>query len=98
MVIILRQSLNDLFFSNNDNKNKIDDIQNDIIQLDLAQITPNPFQPRLEFDDEKIVELSQTLKTHGIIQPIVVRSEERRVGKEGRSRTGMCGETEIDKN
>src|SRR5690625_871898 len=73
MVIILRQSLNDLFFSNNDNKNKIDDIQNDIIQLDLAQITPNPFQPRLEFDNEKIVELSQTLKTHGIIQPIVVR-------------------------
>ena len=34
---------------------------------------PNRFQPRTVFADEKIEELSLTIRTHGIIQPIVVR-------------------------
>lgn len=44
-----------------------------IIQIPVADIIPNPYQPRKVFDDDRITELSQTIKTHGIIQPIVVR-------------------------
>lgn len=51
--------------------------QNDeIIQLPVNQIIPNRFQPREIFNEEKINELSQTIHTHGMIQPIVVRKLE----------------------
>ncbi|TQS76344.1 nucleoid occlusion protein [Ornithinibacillus gellani] len=45
----------------------------EVIQLPVDQIEPNQFQPRTIFDDEKIAELAQTINTHGMIQPIVVR-------------------------
>lgn len=40
------------------------------ISIDL--IRPNRYQPRLAFDDDRIVELSQSIKNNGLIQPIVV--------------------------
>lgn len=45
----------------------------EVKQLPLDQIVPSPFQPRTVFDEERIDELCQTIKTHGVIQPIVVR-------------------------
>lgn len=45
----------------------------EVKQLPLDQIVPSPFQPRTIFDEERIDELCQTIKTHGVIQPIVVR-------------------------
>lgn len=45
----------------------------EIKQLPVADISPSPYQPRSVFDEERIDELCQTIKTHGIIQPIVVR-------------------------
>ncbi|MDN4071431.1 MULTISPECIES: nucleoid occlusion protein [Fictibacillus] len=45
----------------------------EILQLQVKDIHPNQFQPRTVFIDERIEELSQTIETHGIIQPIVVR-------------------------
>ena len=39
----------------------------------MIKLVPNRFQPRTVFDDEKIEELSRTIHTHGIIQPIVIR-------------------------
>ncbi|KKI89502.1 chromosome partitioning protein ParB [Bacillus sp. SA1-12] len=39
----------------------------------IQDIVPNRFQPRTVFSDEKIEELALTIRTHGIIQPIVVR-------------------------
>src|SRR5690625_6353026 len=50
--------------------------QDDIISLKVEQIVPNEYQPRTQFDDEKIKELAQTLQTHGIIQPIIVRRKD----------------------
>jgi len=41
--------------------------------IPLEEIIPSPYQPRTVFDDERLDELCQTIKTHGIIQPIVVR-------------------------
>lgn len=45
----------------------------EIKKIAIDSIIPNRFQPRTVFDDEKIEELSRTIHTHGIIQPIVVR-------------------------
>lgn len=45
----------------------------EVIQLSVNQIEPNRFQPRTIFNEEKIKELAQTIHTHGMIQPIVVR-------------------------
>lgn len=46
----------------------------EVIKLPIDKIVPNRFQPRTIFDDDKIEELSRTIHTHGVIQPIVVRS------------------------
>ncbi|WP_337017133.1 nucleoid occlusion protein [Oceanobacillus massiliensis] len=45
----------------------------EVIQLEVERIQPNRFQPRTIFKEEKIKELAQTINTHGMIQPIVVR-------------------------
>ena len=47
---------------------------NDEVKLiPLADIVPSPYQPRTIFDHDRIEELCQTIKTHGVIQPIIVR-------------------------
>ncbi|QTN01188.1 nucleoid occlusion protein [Sediminibacillus dalangtanensis] len=45
----------------------------EVIQIPVNQIEPNRYQPRSIFTQEKIEELAQTIHTHGMIQPIVVR-------------------------
>ncbi len=45
----------------------------EIFELELKDIMPNRFQPREVFDDSALEELSQSIKEHGVIQPIVVR-------------------------
>jgi len=44
-----------------------------IKEIELSQIKPNRFQPRQSFDEQKITELSQSIKKHGILSPILVR-------------------------
>lgn len=44
-----------------------------IIYLKLEQIKPNPFQPREDFDNQSLEELTQSIKEKGVIQPILVR-------------------------
>ncbi|MEG0448940.1 MAG: ParB/RepB/Spo0J family partition protein [Lysinibacillus sp.] len=46
-----------------------------IEQIELKRLVTNPFQPRKVFDDEAIQELAESIKEHGIIQPIVVRKK-----------------------
>jgi ParB family chromosome partitioning protein len=43
-----------------------------IIEVDINQIVPNPHQPRLYFNEEKINELAASIKEHGVIQPLIV--------------------------
>jgi len=45
-------------------------------KLDVESITPNPFQPRKHFDEVALKELSQSIKEHGLLQPIVVIEKE----------------------
>lgn len=44
-----------------------------LLQLRISQIRPNPNQPRRKFDDDSLAELAESIKSTGIIQPIVVR-------------------------
>jgi ParB family chromosome partitioning protein len=41
----------------------------------LSKIRPNPYQPRKHFDPESLVELSESIKTYGLLQPIVVKED-----------------------
>lgn len=43
-----------------------------IRQLDIKKVVPNPDQPRREFDETALNELAESIKEHGIIQPLVV--------------------------
>jgi ParB family transcriptional regulator, chromosome partitioning protein len=45
---------------------------NNIIEIDISSIIPNPHQPRKYFDESSLNELADSIKEHGIIQPIVV--------------------------
>lgn len=44
-----------------------------VSELPIGQIEANPFQPRTHFEQEALQELSDSIKVHGIIQPITVR-------------------------
>ncbi|KYG29659.1 nucleoid occlusion protein [Alkalihalobacillus trypoxylicola] len=50
--------------------------QEEVKQIAIADIVPNRFQPRTVFDQDRIEELAQTIRTHGVIQPIVVRKRD----------------------
>ncbi len=45
----------------------------EVKELDLNDILPNRFQPRIKFNEELILDLSESIKEHGVIQPIIVR-------------------------
>jgi ParB family transcriptional regulator, chromosome partitioning protein len=47
-----------------------------IKELKINEIEPNLNQPRKQFDDEKLVQLSESIKQHGIVQPIIVKRED----------------------
>ena len=44
-----------------------------LVVINIDDIFPNRFQPRLKFDEEKLSELSDSIRKYGVIQPIVVR-------------------------
>ena len=50
-----------------------DERVSDLRYIKLASIMPDPDQPRREFDDDALVELSKSIKEHGVLQPVVVR-------------------------
>ena len=54
-----------------------EDSQKDSVsEVEIAKIVPNPHQPRFHFDEQKLQELADSIKEHGIIQPIVVSQGE----------------------
>ena len=52
-------------------KESFNDEKNTILDLDIKMVQANKEQPRKFFDESKLIELSESLKEHGIIQPLI---------------------------
>jgi len=52
----------------------VKELNSSILEIPVDRIEVNPFQPRTEFDPAELAELSQSIKIHGLIQAITVRS------------------------
>jgi ParB family chromosome partitioning protein len=67
--------------------------------LDVERIDPNPHQPRAAFDDAHLRELAESIKRHGVLQPVVVRRAGDRyelvLGERRLRAAKMCGKTAI---
>ena len=48
------------------------------LEIDIDAIIPNPYQPRVELDQEGLETLAASIRTHGVIQPLVVTHGEER--------------------
>jgi len=48
----------------------------DVLDIPLKQIRPNPYQPRKTFDEKSLHELGDSIKLHGLLQPVVVVEDE----------------------
>ncbi|MEA2111875.1 MAG: ParB/RepB/Spo0J family partition protein [Campylobacterota bacterium] len=48
----------------------------DVLDVPLKQVRPNPYQPRKTFDEKSLQELGDSIKHHGLLQPIVVVEDE----------------------
>ena len=60
------------------NSEKADEIKAQGIEfIDINNIKPNENQPRKSFDDEKLQELANSIKEHGLIQPVILRQAEK---------------------
>lgn len=51
----------------------LEQVQTTLQMVELAKITPSPMNPRKRFDDKSLKELAESIKAHGVQQPIVVR-------------------------
>lgn len=68
--------------------------------LKIADIHTNPYQPRLNFDEEKLAELAKSIQNNGLIQPIIVRKSpiigyELLAGERRLRASQLAGKTEI---
>ncbi|MEZ4911628.1 MAG: ParB/RepB/Spo0J family partition protein [Saprospiraceae bacterium] len=72
----LRSLLTNIEKTNNplERKQLVKELNNSIALVSPELIEVNPFQPRTEFDEEKLLELAKSIKASGLIQPITVRS------------------------
>lgn len=68
------------FFDNISTENDIDEVKNDVQnavrEIKIRDIEPNPEQPRRKFDKEKLDELAESIKEHGLIQPLIVQKND----------------------
>ena len=45
----------------------------EIIDVNISELRPNPYQPRKVFDESKLEELASSIKEHGVFQPIIIK-------------------------
>ncbi|AFI06466.1 ParB/RepB/Spo0J family partition protein [Helicobacter cetorum] len=48
---------------------------NRVVELEIDEVMPNPYQPRKVFSKDSLEELAQSIKEHGLLQPVLVASE-----------------------
>ena len=64
-----------------DIEKKSESNQNQTNKIPIADLQRNKYQPRTIFDEEKLIELSSSIKENGVIQPIAVRPNKYESGK-----------------
>ena len=47
--------------------------KNEIVELNLDELRSNPYQPRKNFDEDSLQELANSIKEHGVLQPIIAK-------------------------
>lgn len=52
---------------------ELQEITRETIEIPVDEIAVNPYQPRTDFDEQALEELAQSIRTHGIIQPLTIR-------------------------
>ena len=62
-----------LDFSQIEEKIVEDTAKDEIVDLKLSELRSNPYQPRIYFDEEALQELADSIKEHGVFQPIIVK-------------------------
>ena len=50
--------------------------ESSIYWIEIEKIIPNPYQPRREFDQDRLSELSASIRQYGVLQPLVVSRQE----------------------
>ena len=55
--------------------------KNSVTKVSISDLSRNPYQPRMNFKEEKLDELANSIKKNGIIQPIAVRPSTSEKGK-----------------
>jgi len=53
-------------------KQDIEQAKDLVREIDIERVTPNPYQPRVHFNETALKELSESIKRHGLLQPIIV--------------------------
>ena len=71
----LGRGLTALFGDQQEKVKKDDKTRSNGLKANIADLSPNKYQPRVHFDEEKLKELSNSIKKNGIIQPIAVRED-----------------------
>ena len=73
--------------------------EGDIKKIPISEIRSNPYQPRKRFDEEKLQELADSIKEHGLFQPIIVKKSikgyELVAGERRTKAASLAGYTEI---
>ena len=78
----LGKGLEQLFDLDNLNVNNVSDFEKniyedtnheEIVELDIDDLRPNPYQPRTIFDEDALNELAESIKENGVFQPIIVK-------------------------
>ncbi|MDD3711631.1 MAG: ParB/RepB/Spo0J family partition protein [Patescibacteria group bacterium] len=62
-------------FNLDEKKGELIDVKSPITSVDPNKIVPNPYQPRKEFDPVSLNSLVESIKEHGIIQPLIISPE-----------------------
>jgi len=66
---LVKRGLSDLLV-----ENEIRNLEKEeVVDIELNTIEPNPFQPRKHFDEEALKELAESIRVNGVLQPIIVK-------------------------
>ena len=63
---------------------------NEIKQINITEIKPNRFQPRIKFDEKALQELANSIKKYGIIEPLILRKIPNGYEAQIRPRSGLA--------